>query len=251
MIEAVFISDIHLHPNDTHINKRFNLFLEWAITNQVNTIYILGDFFHVWSGDDLMDDWSKQIAHKIASLTKHNIQVYYLHGNRDFLIGEQFCRLANMTLLPDPHVIKLDQQSILLTHGDQYCTKDRGHQLLRQLTRNKWFYPLFMSIPKIIRKKIVTGFRKQRANAKGKPSSQLEIVNDVMIQDMKKHHCQTIIHGHIHQAGLTKYQEPSGLYQQYVLSDWDDTPSYLCYYKSNGIFFKRGFSNARSNTTNE
>lgn len=241
MIDAVFISDIHLHPNDDHINQRFNSFLEWAIANQVHSIYILGDFFHVWSGDDLMDEWSKEIAYKIASLTDHNIKVYYLHGNRDFLIGEQFCRLAKMTLLPDPHVICFEEQPILITHGDQYCTKDKGHQFLRQLTRNRWFAPLFLSIPKKIRKKIVTGFRRQRAGAKGKPLSQLEIVKDVMIQDMKKHNCQIIIHGHIHQAGLTKHQEKSGLYQQYVLSDWDDTPSYLCYYKSKGIFFKRGF----------
>jgi UDP-2,3-diacylglucosamine hydrolase len=241
MMKVVFISDLHLSKEDPVITKRFFDFTKWAEQN-TKQIYILGDFFHVWAGDVSLDDWSKSIAERLSWLCAQGINIFYMHGNRDFLLGSDFANLANLTILDDPYVINLNNEPVLLTHGDQYCTKDKGHQWLRRLTRNSFFPSVFKIIPLKFRNKLVMHVRNHSKSSPSKPASTLEIVTDVMLKDMNKHGVKTIIHGHIHKPGINYYQDGGQKYRQIVLSDWDATPQILCFNDSDGLYFKKEVS---------
>lgn len=233
MIDAVFISDLHLHPNILAITERFARFVQWAAEN-TRSVYILGDFFHVWAGDDSLDIWSQSIASQLSWLADQGVTLYYMHGNRDFLLGQQFAKLAALHILRDPSVIVLGGQQILLTHGDRYCTHDRSHQWLRRLTRNSLFPKLFLSLPCSIRSRLVSQIRSYSAGNKRKPQWTMDVVPSVMVSHMQKMGVNVVIHGHIHKPGLTIHTED---YRQYVLSDWDDNPLILCYYETSGFCF--------------
>lgn len=236
MMDAVFISDLHLHPDDEALSHRFNSFVKWAST-QVQSVYILGDFFHVWPGDDGLDAWSEGIAAQLAWLHQQGVALYFMPGNRDFLVGPRFAAEACLTLLQEPTRIILGETHVLLVHGDRYCTRDRGHQWLRRLTRNAWFTPLFLSLPYSIRKKWVNQVRQHSQENRHKSAEQMAVVPSSMIRHMQQHDVCMVIHGHTHQPGLTKHEVNGVSYQQYVLSDWDDKPLLMCYDKSKGFYF--------------
>lgn len=236
MIEAVFISDLHLNPEEPAITKRFNQFVDWALIN-TRSIYILGDFFHVWPGDDAIDEWSMGIARRLAQLAQQGIAVYFMHGNRDFLLGETFAQAAKFTILNEPTIISLGNQKILLAHGDRYCTKDRGHQLLRRFTRNRWFPKVFLKLPFNIRHRLVNQVRKTSQNNRNKSEQQLTIVHPVMLHHVQQLTADAVIHGHIHQPEIKKHVFHGKTITQYVLSDWDDNPKIMCYDNANRFYF--------------
>lgn len=236
MIDAVFISDLHLHPEDEGILNRFNEFLLWA-QDSVKNIYILGDFFHAWAGDDSLNDWSRSIALKLSSLKQQGISLYYMHGNRDFLLGKTFAKLAGWQVLAEPTVITLGEERVLLSHGDRYCTKDISHQRFRILTRNRLFTQLFLCLPLSFREKLVNKVRNISLNDTTKSMEEMDVVAEAVIQHMKSYRVFTLIHGHTHRPGLTEYDSEARTLQRYVLSDWDDTPKFLCYDRTKGIYF--------------
>lgn len=237
MIEAVFISDLHLHPNEPLIYHRFQTFIDWAIKH-VKSVYILGDFFHVWPGDEALDEWSMTIARLLSSLHDKHINVYFMPGNRDFLVGSQFIKYAHLQALPDPSIITLGNERVLLTHGDRYCINDKGHQWLRWLTRNRWFSALFLRIPYKIRKKMVSTVRYHSATHRQKSQAMLAIVVPAMLAHLDQLGVQQVIHGHIHQPKVESYCRHDKTYHQYVLSDWDDKVHLVCYDKSKGFYFE-------------
>jgi len=240
MIEAVFISDLHLNPNDSSISSRFDNFISWAASN-TKSLYILGDFFHVWPGDDFIDSWSSNIAMQLSTLASKGVKVYYMHGNRDFLLNGKFAKLAGFKILPDPSIINLDNKKILLVHGDRYCTNDKGHVLLRRITRNKIFPILFLKIPLKIRNFFVNALRERSAINRNKTTSYMDVVIKDMLSHMDNLNSTILIHGHIHKPGLNIHKENSKTYYQYVLSDWDDKPQVLCYDNTKGFYFARDF----------
>jgi len=156
--KAVFISDIHLHPDMPQITHRFYSFIQWAAIH-TKSVYILGDFLHAWPGDDAMDTWSGAIADQLAWLSSQGVSVYFMSGNRDFLVGKRFLVRANMQRLLESTVIQLGDEHVLLVHGDRYCTRDTKHQWLRRLTRNRVFTGLFLSLPYTWRARIVNQVR--------------------------------------------------------------------------------------------
>ncbi|MGQ3891038.1 UDP-2,3-diacylglucosamine diphosphatase [Legionella sp. CNM-4043-24] len=234
-LDAVFISDLHLHPNNPEISERFNAFIDWAAAH-TRVVYILGDFFHVWPGDDGLTDWSTDIASRLASLSGQGVQLYFMPGNRDFLIGQRFADLARMTLLTEPTVIQLDDLPVLLVHGDRYCTKDRGHQYLRALTRNRLFTRLFLSLPLALRNRVVAGVRRLSTSRTWDPVA-MDVVPEVVLAHMQACQVQTLIHGHTHKPGVSQYEHAEKIFSRYVLSDWDDKPKLLCYHNSKGLYF--------------
>lgn len=236
MNDAVFISDLHLHPKQPEITAYFQQFIQWAATS-TRRLYILGDFFHVWTGDDGIDQWHLDIAAQLSWLAQQGVSISFMHGNRDFLLGETFANAASMTLLQDPTVITLDNQRVLLTHGDQYCTHDRGHQWLRRLTRNRLFSFLFLNIPMALRAKCVSSVRTYSQHHRQKPSWRMAIVPSVMIAQMQRMKTEVVVHGHIHKPGLTTHVVHHKTYRQYVLSDWDVPPTILCYNTTKGFYF--------------
>lgn len=237
MLEAVFISDLHLSPDDAFITHRFYTFIQWAAIN-TKTLYILGDFFHAWAGDDGLEPWSEAISVQLQWLSQQGVIIYFMAGNRDFLVGKRFVTQSGMTLLREPAFISFDNQSIVLVHGDGYCTNDKAHQRFRRVTRNRLFERLFLLIPLYLRKKLVSSVRQMSQNNSYDPNK-MAIVPKVMIKHMQDYNCTVVIHGHIHQPGLTDYSVESSHFQQYVLSDWDDIPKILCYDKSIGFYFNQ------------
>ncbi|MBI2786439.1 MAG: UDP-2,3-diacylglucosamine diphosphatase [Legionella longbeachae] len=236
MINAVFISDLHLHPEDQDIQERFEKFLAWA-KHSVKNIYILGDFFHVWAGDDSINEWSNQIACQLNTLKRQGINLYYMHGNRDFLLGKYFAQRADWTILSEPSIIQLDEEKILLAHGDRYCTKDLAHQWFRLLTRNRFFSGLFLRLPLKYREKLVKQVRHRSQMSQNKSIEKMDVVAPSVIQHMVHYQVRQLIHGHTHKPGLTTYQNNNQELKRYVLSDWDDRPHLLCYDNTKGFYF--------------
>jgi UDP-2,3-diacylglucosamine hydrolase len=236
MIEAVFISDLHLHPNEPAIEKRFNDFILWA-KESVKTIYILGDFLHVWPGDDALDEWSLSIAARLHGLVEQGISLYYMHGNRDFLLGTEFARRAGWHILADPTLVQLGTEQVLLAHGDRYCSYDKRHQHFRALTRNACFSWLFLKLPLNYRKKLVDKVRTISQSQQGRTMTMLDVSTFAIIKEMKRFKVNTMIHGHTHKPGLSTYPDQQATLKRYVLSDWDDFPQILCYDSTNGFIF--------------
>ncbi|MCW8385550.1 UDP-2,3-diacylglucosamine diphosphatase [Fluoribacter dumoffii] len=236
MIEAVFISDLHLHPEEQAIQERFNEFLKWA-EGSVKTIYILGDFFHAWAGDDTLNEWSKGIANQLFSLTQQGIKLFYMHGNRDFLLGRNFAKLAGWTTLSEPTIIQLGQEKTLLVHGDRYCIKDIAHQRFRLITRNKLFSALFLSLPVKYRERLVKKVRYRSQMDQSKTAEEMDVVAEEVIQHMGRYQTTQLIHGHTHKPGIYFYQNNTQKLTSYVLSDWDDKPQLLCYHHTKGLYF--------------
>lgn len=237
MIEVVFISDLHLHPEDKDILARFNAFITWAKTS-VKTIYILGDFFHAWAGDDSIDDWSMGIAKQLHSLAAAGISLFYMHGNRDFLLGSVFAGHAGWKILSEPTIIQLGNEKVLLVHGDRYCTKDKAHQRFRRLTRNRLFIALFLSLPLVYRERIVGKVRTLSQSKQIKSTEEMDVVEEAVIKHMSQYKITTLIHGHTHKPGLTIYNNNAQELKRFVLSDWDDRPKLLCYDNTMGVYFK-------------
>ena len=237
LIQAVFISDIHLNPQEIEITERFYAFIEWAAKN-TEQVYILGDFLHVWPGDDALDSWSQGITDRLSWLHHQDVQIYFMPGNRDFLLGDLFMQLSCMQRLTEPTVIMLGQEKFLLAHGDQYCTNDRAHQWLRRLTRNQYFPRFFFKLPYSLRNHCVAGLRKHSQNNRKKTAKKLSLNLAYMLKDMHTQQVTKIIHGHTHQYGIYNHQYNQQQYQQYILSDWDHIPYLLCYNKAGLIEFK-------------
>lgn len=235
MYEAVFISDLHLHPDDSAITNRFIAFVEWAAKNTA-AVYILGDFFHAWAGDEDINPWSCAIAQRLFWLSQQKVAVYFMPGNRDFLLGKRFAAMSGIIPLAEPMVIQLVKTKILLVHGDRYCIKDKSHQWFRMLTRNYWFAKIFLRIPYKIRVKIVQGVR-QQSQKNTKPASQMGIILQPMIQHMQQQKVNIVIHGHVHTPEFFTHTSEGEVFHQYILSDWDDKPKILCYDNSKGLIF--------------
>lgn len=238
MLEAVFISDLHLHPEEPVIEDRLFALLSWAATH-TQSLYILGDFFHAWAGDDDLTPWSQAIAERLRQLAQQGVAIYFIHGNRDFLLGRRFAELAGLCLLPEEYVLHLNGVSVLLAHGDQYCSTDKSHQRFRKLTRNKLFSRCFLALPLGFRQKIVHQVR-QRSTANYRRSMALiDVVADDLLQAMNNAGVTNLIHGHTHQPARREHTLAGRTYQQYILSAWDDIPDVLCYDKTIGFYFER------------
>jgi len=194
-------------------------------------------FFHAWAGDDSLDAWSRGIAEQLYSLKQQGIALFYMHGNRDFLLGKTFARLAGWTILSEPSLITLNSEKILLVHGDRYCTKDSGHQRFRLLTRNRLFSTLFLSLPLRLRERLVTQVRQRSQANRNKPMMQMDVVAESVIQHLLYYKVTKVVHGHTHKPEKVTYFNNSQELSRYVLSDWDDRPQLLCYDDAKSFYF--------------
>lgn len=228
MNEAVFISDLHLHPDQPAIMKKFRQFVLWA-PNHTRSIYILGDFLHVWAGDDASNAWSDEITELLAGLADQGIRLFFLEGNRDFLIGEQFLDKAKMQRLVDPTVIRFGEENVLLSHGDRYCTQDYSHFYFQFLTRNRWFRFLFLRLPYALRQSLVNRVRDYSQQNTRKTYESMQTMPAAMQKELRRYAAARLIHGHTHQPGVRTHLKSEGYWQEYTLSDWDENPSVLCY----------------------
>lgn len=211
------ISDCHLCENRPRINEIFLHFLKKDV--QANdTLYILGDFFEVWVGDDDMTPFHQSIIKALKEKSNSGTQLFFMHGNRDFLIGKTFCQQTGCQLLKDPTLITLAQTKTLLTHGDSLCLDDKQYQLFRKFTRNKLIKFLYLSLPLTLRKKIANNLRQKSQSENAlKPQNIMDVTPTAVNHLLKKHNCPQLIHGHTHRPGV--HQHNFG--KRYVLGAWE------------------------------
>lgn len=226
MRQTYFISDLHLTETRPDICSAFFDFLDTHMTSEVDALYILGDFFEVWVGDDHQTPFTQDIAARLNALSKLGIKVYFVHGNRDFLIGQQFARQAGMTLLPEQAVIDLYGVQTVILHGDEMCTQDEAYQAFRKKSRGWWWPKLMLAMPLWYRKNVA---RKARERSKlsqmDKPPEVLDVTFEAVSAMFDKYAVKDMIHGHTHRPKIHK-DEISGSTRT-VLGDWYSQSSYL------------------------
>ena len=222
-MRSLFISDLHLTPGRPDITRAFLCFLEQDAP-KAQHLYILGDFFEYWTGDDMMDEFHHQIAAALKALSDKGVPVSFMHGNRDFLVGKQFCHLAGCTLLKDPSVISLGGQPVLLMHGDSLCTSDIGYMRYRRIIQNPLVKFLLARLPRNYRRNMARKLRENSMASNGKkPLSIMDVTPDAVVNEMARHKVPTLIHGHTHRAAIHQLSDPSlpESAQRIVLGDWD------------------------------
>jgi UDP-2,3-diacylglucosamine hydrolase len=215
---ALFISDLHLQESHPHTAVAFFRFLEERAM-AARELYLLGDLFEYWAGDDDIDSpFHKSIIDAIRAVSDAGVAVYWIAGNRDFLVGERFAQAAGLTLLSEPHVATIAGQRIALVHGDAECTADLKYMAFRAQVRDPEWQQQFLALPLAQRKGIIAGLREGSRAAHG--SKTMEIM-DVTAAAVEALHASTaadiLIHGHTHRPALHKI----GNKRRYVLPDWE------------------------------
>ncbi|MEK6664563.1 MAG: UDP-2,3-diacylglucosamine diphosphatase [Pseudomonadota bacterium] len=227
-MHSLFISDLHLCPTRPAINALFTRFIQ-DIAPQAEALYILGDFFEYWAGDDdLADPFHTAIAGTLAGLAKRGTRVYIMHGNRDFLLSDAFMRAAQATLLPDPLLLDLYGAPTLLMHGDTLCTDDVAYQKFRVMVRGTEWQRNFLAQPLSQRKAQIEDLRKKSAQEKSNKSAEIMDVNsDAVANTLRKHDYPRLIHGHTHRPARHSHSVDGMLCERWVLPDWYETGGYL------------------------
>lgn len=217
----LLISDLHLEELRPDITRAFLRFLETRAVH-AEALYILGDFFEVWVGDDGMTSFQHEIAAALRVLSESGTRIYLMHGNRDFMIGKAFCREAGCTLLPDPHLAELGGQRVLLMHGDTLCTRDEGYMRLRRWLRNPVSLFILHHLPLAKRQKLAQKLRSSsKQETRMKASDIVDVTPDAVVDVMQRHHVRTLIHGHTHRPSSHTLQVAGQPAQRIVLGDWD------------------------------
>ncbi|HDT5217984.1 TPA: UDP-2,3-diacylglucosamine diphosphatase [Enterobacter roggenkampii] len=199
---TLFIADLHLQTEEPAITAGFLRFLRGE-AKSADALYILGDLFEAWIGDDDPNPLHCEMAAAIHALVDSGVPCYFIHGNRDFLIGKRYARESGMTLLPEEQVLDLYGRKVLIMHGDTLCTDDTGYQAFRAKVHTPWIQKVFLALPLFIRNRIAA---RMRAGSKAANSSKSMTIMDVnpqaVVRVMEKHDVQWLIHGHTHRPDV-------------------------------------------------
>jgi len=224
MQKTYFIADLHLSENRPHLLALFRQFMQEQAP-EAEKLYILGDLFDFWIGDDEQSDLISEVQQLIRHLTEQGVPCYFQHGNRDFLIGKKFAKACGLTLLPTYHVIDLYGTLTLLCHGDTLCVDDVKYQQYRKKVHQKWRQWLFLHLPLKVRLKIAEKIRAKSRQDKQLKSTEIMDVNAAFVQQMfAQFHVTQMIHGHTHRQ---KHHEIPPHFHRIVLGDWGETSSLL------------------------
>ena len=217
---TLFISDLHLEESRPDITEAFLGFLDGTASG-VDQLYILGDFFEAWIGDDERTPLQEQIAAALRKLRDSGTDIFLMHGNRDFLIGEDFCKRAGASLLDDPTVIDLHGTPTLLMHGDSLCTADVEYQKFRANMRNPQWQQMILQRPLEDRQQMARQLREiSMAKNQGKEEFIMDVTPEEVVKDMEAHGVQHMIHGHTHRPAVHDVALKDGTGTRWVLGDW-------------------------------
>ena len=223
---ALFISDLHLQPAQPHTCAAFFAFLaERAMAAQA--LYLLGDLFEYWAGDDDLDSpFNQSIVQAIRAVSDSGVRVYWIAGNRDFLVGPAFAAACGLTLLDEPHVADFKGQRITLVHGDAQCTGDLNYMAFRQQVRDPAWQAQFLAMPLAQRKAIIANLREGSREAHSTKSMEImDVSQQAVSQLLAATGSSILIHGHTHRPAL--HVSADGAQRRFVLPDWepqDDPP---------------------------
>ncbi|WP_372862259.1 UDP-2,3-diacylglucosamine diphosphatase [Spongiibacter sp.] len=219
-MRSLFISDLHLDEQRPAISRAFFHFIEHQ-AKAADALYILGDFFESWIGDDDSSELIEQVKTALSALRPSGCQLYLMHGNRDFLIGEQFCQDVSATLLSDPTVIQLAGENTLLMHGDSLCTGDQEYLAFRQMARSAQWQQQILSKSLAERRALAKQMRMASSEANSnKAEDIMDVTPEEVLKVMTEHRCQRLIHGHTHRPARHAITVNGQNAERIVLGDW-------------------------------
>jgi len=227
MKRALFIADLHLE--DSAIDRT-----EWLLAflagpaRKAEAVYILGDLFEFWIGDDALSATAQQVAKATAALHAAGVPCYFMHGNRDFLLGENYASIAGMNLLPENHVVDLYGTPTLLLHGDTLCTDDTEYQAFRQQSRDPAWQAAILAMSIEERLQMAQSARDASIEHTGSTSMDIMDVNAEAVSDaFRSHNVPRMIHGHTHRPAFHLVDLGDTTAERIVLADWHEAGSYL------------------------
>lgn len=226
-MRTLFIGDLHLSADRPDIIAAFNHFLDKEL-NDVEALYILGDLFEIWIGDDIAEPFALELAAKLKVISTH-LPIYYLHGNRDFLIGNEYAKKSGMSLLPEVYPLNLYGVPTIILHGDSLCTLDKAYQrfrCFRNLRLVKWLYG---KLPQQSRMNIARNIRCKSAQSNQHKSMQImDVETEAVNALMEQTNSMQMIHGHTHRPNIHHIETRSGIEKKrIVVGDWYEQTSVL------------------------
>jgi UDP-2,3-diacylglucosamine hydrolase len=227
-VPALFISDLHLTEERPEANERFIDLLEDKASG-AQSLYILGDLFEYWIGDDDLDDpFNAVMAGLLRRLSAGGVRLFLMHGNRDFLLGERFCAATGAELLPDPTVHDVAGVRTLLAHGDTLCTDDADYQNWRRIARSADWQREFLAKPRAERRALVRGLREKSKEVIQAKAAEIMDVNEAAVSvAMRAHGVTRLVHGHTHRPGRHALTLEGVAAERWVLPDWYGPGGYL------------------------
>lgn len=229
MSPTLFISDLHLADERPEINTLFFRFIN-EIAISAKSLYILGDLFEYWVGDDQLDHdpLARAVADALRSLGNSGVQLFFMHGNRDFLIGERFARETGLIILSDPTLIELNAERVLLLHGDTLCSDDVEYQKFRTLTRSENWQRETLAKPYAERSALAHSIRAQSDSAKAIKAEEIMDVTPATVErTFREYGFPIMIHGHTHRPATHQHLIDGHSCERWVLADWHGRGEYL------------------------
>lgn len=224
MSHTLFIADLHVCTEEPAITAGFLHFLRRE-AQQADALYILGDLFEAWIGDDDPNPLHAEVAHALRQLA---IPCYFIHGNRDFLLGKRFAKASGMTLLPEEQVLDLYGRRVLIMHGDTLCTDDQGYLRFRAKVQQRWLQTLFLALPLFVRQRIALKMRAGSRQANSSKSREIMDVNQqAVVAAMSRHQVQWLIHGHTHRPAVHPLLIQGQAAERLVLGAWHEEGSMI------------------------
>lgn len=223
MDAVLFISDLHLAEERPRTAEHFFRFLGEEARG-ARSLYILGDLFEYWIGDDDLDDpFNARITRALAETARAGVEILFLHGNRDFLVGGRWAAAAGVRLIPDPAQVELYGTPTLLMHGDTLCLDDKPYQAFRAQVRDPAYQRAFLAKPLAERRALVRKLREESARAKGEKSEALMDVTPAAVEEiLRRHGYPRLIHGHTHRPARHLHPVDGRSCERWVLADWDE-----------------------------
>ncbi len=226
---SLFISDLHLCSSRPAITKLFIGFLQTTAA-KAEALYILGDLFEYWAGDDdLNDSLHSRIVTALNALASSGTRIFFMHGNRDFLLGNRFAEAAGITLLTDPTLLNLYGKRVLLSHGDTLCTDDTAYQEFRSQVRSPAWQQVFLDQPLAARKSQIEVLRLRSEQEKSHKTMDTMDTNAEAVRALMRdyNYPELLIHGHTHKPSLHQLEIDGHVSQRWVLGDWYEQGSCL------------------------
>lgn len=231
-MSTLFISDLHLDAERPAITRLFGRFVEEE-ARDAEALYILGDLFEAWVGDDDPSEAGRYVAEKLAALRAHGVPVYFQRGNRDFLLHDGYAARAGMTILPDPAVVLLHGNPTLLMHGDLLCTDDVAYQQFRAQTRDPRWQAQFLAQPLAARlafaqqARAASQARHAELQGQGRMDSITDVTPSTVASTLARFGVDTLIHGHTHRPAVHTLDVEGRACRRIVLGDWYEQGSVL------------------------
>lgn len=226
---ARLVSDLHLRRERPDLTRRFATFLADTAASNVDTLFILGDLFEYWIGDDdLTDSFNAEVCALLRGTAESGTCIGFIAGNRDFLIGERFAASSRLTLLPEATVIALAGTATLLLHGDTLCTDDTDYLAFRATVRDPRWQREFLALPLAERRRQIEALRQRSETAKdGKPHALMDANAEAIAAAFRTHGASRIIHGHTHRQARHEHIVDGRNCERWVLGDWGETGNAL------------------------